>query len=431
MAPGTAAPAASQLARKLRTFVIERYPFAIVPAAEAIEAVAGRTPLDSAAIDALRLPFAHELRRRLDIHDLSPADETTPGVAAQRRYASAVDEIVEACDGCLRRAALVQSFTADERREILRGMVLTRATDNRLKTFFTSAEVRYGDTTFQGKGFRSLGQEAIYAAGIRLRRGASYRSEDGWQGDVVAPMIRDLGLSLAMRTEPETIRRALSAQMGKSGPPMNGKDIHTGDFGCGLLPAMAPLASGALTIAGLAMAFAREGTGRVALSMHRRGRIVDGRMARSGQSVRRSASSGRLLRAEQSDSALDAGSRPVSSPSVRGQGDWLRNPWRDDRRHRSRRDCRHVRVGGRAGARRVRADADRARIDADVRSRASRRHAVSRKGDSALLDVSAADGSGIRGPGAPCVLVGEGSDSRIRCATRGRRPHRRGTSRRH
>ena len=43
-------------------------------------------------------------------------------------------------------------------------MVLTRATDNRLKTFFTSGEVRYGDTTFQGKGFRSLGQEAIYAA---------------------------------------------------------------------------------------------------------------------------------------------------------------------------------------------------------------------------------------------------------------------------
>ena len=267
MAPGTAAPAASQLARKLRTFVIERYPFAIVPVAEAIEAVVGRMPLDSAAIDALRLPFAHELRRRLDIRDLSPADETTPGVAPQRRYASAVDEIVEACDGCLRRAVLVQSLTADERREILRGMVLTRATDNRLKTFFTSAEIRYGDTTFQGKGFRSLGQEAIYAAGIRLRRGASYRAEDGWRGDVVAPMIRDLGLSLAMRTEPETIRRALSAQMGKAGPPMNGRDLHTGDFGSGLLPAMAPLASGALTIAGIAMAFAREGSGRVALSM--------------------------------------------------------------------------------------------------------------------------------------------------------------------
>ena len=70
-----------------------------------------------------------------------------------------------------------------------------------------------------------------------------------------------------MRTEPETIRRALSAQMGKAGPPMNGKDLHTGDFGSGLLPAMAPLASGALTIAGIAMAFAREGSGRVALSI--------------------------------------------------------------------------------------------------------------------------------------------------------------------
>ena len=54
-------------------------------------------------------------------------------------------------------------------------MLLTRATDNRLKAFFTSGEIRYGHTPFQGKGFRSLGQEAIYAAAIRLRRGAAYR----------------------------------------------------------------------------------------------------------------------------------------------------------------------------------------------------------------------------------------------------------------
>jgi 2-oxoisovalerate dehydrogenase E1 component len=267
MSSGTAAPAAAELSRKLRAFVVERYPFAIIPAAEAIEAVAGRATLDAAAIDALRASFTTELRRRLDIRGPSLDGETTPGVTAARRYATAVDEIVEACDGCLRRAALARSFTADERREILRGMVLTRATDNRLKTFFTSGEVRYGDATFQGKGFRSLGQEAIYAAGIRLRRGFSYCVDGAWRGDVVAPMIRDLGLSLAMRTEPETIRMALSAQMGKAGPPMNGKDLHTGDFANGVLPAMAPLASGALTIAGIAMAFAREGGGRVAMSM--------------------------------------------------------------------------------------------------------------------------------------------------------------------
>ena len=58
-------------------------------------------------------------------------------------------------------------------------MVLTRAVDNRLKQFFTSGDVSYQGVPFQGKGFRSLGQEAIYAAAIRLRRGPAWRSDDG------------------------------------------------------------------------------------------------------------------------------------------------------------------------------------------------------------------------------------------------------------
>jgi len=182
---------------------------------------------------------------------------------------------VEACDGFLRRASLRASLTPEERREILRGMMLTRATDNRLKAFFAGGEVRYGDTTFQGKGFRSLGQEAIYAAGIRLRRGAAFRTQGPtdpathgpvWSGDVVAPLIRDLGVALAMKPDAETVRMVLSAQMGKAGPPMNGKDLHVGDFDYGILPASAPLAISTLTAAGLAMAFAREGSQRVALS---------------------------------------------------------------------------------------------------------------------------------------------------------------------
>src|SRR5919204_3285558 len=115
--------------------------------------------------------------------------------------------------------------------------------------------------------FGSLGQEAIYAAGLRLRRGPSWRGEDGsWKGDVVAPVIRDLGVALGMRPTPETIRMALSAQMAKAGPPMDGKDLHIGDFDYGILPASAPLGIGTLTIAGLAMGFARERSGRVALS---------------------------------------------------------------------------------------------------------------------------------------------------------------------
>ncbi|MEO7274062.1 MAG: thiamine pyrophosphate-dependent enzyme, partial [Vicinamibacterales bacterium] len=267
MAPGSPPAPIRTPSGALQRFVAERYPFAVRLVAGAFAAVAPTDVSSEAAIDAVRPPFAAELRRRLE-RDRDPLNgETTPGISAERRHAQAVEELVEACDGVLRRVAIERSLSPAERCEILRGMVLTRATDNRLKTFFTSGEVRYRDTTFQGKGFRSLGQEAIYAAVIRLRRGETYRRADEWCGDVVSPMIRDLGASLAMRNDPETVRRALSAQMGKGGPPMNGKDLHTGDLAHGLLPAIAPLASGALTLAGMAMAFAREGSGRVAVTL--------------------------------------------------------------------------------------------------------------------------------------------------------------------
>ena len=54
--------------------------------------------------------------------------------------------------------------------------------------------------------------------------------------------------------------------MGKAGPPMRGKDLHTGDFAWGVLPAAAPLSIGSLSMAGMAMAFWREDAGRVAFS---------------------------------------------------------------------------------------------------------------------------------------------------------------------
>jgi 2-oxoisovalerate dehydrogenase E1 component len=146
-------------------------------------------------------------------------------------------------------------------------MALTRAVDNRLKQFFMGGEIRWGDMAFQGKGFRSLGQEAIYAAAIRLKRGPAHRRDDGsWGGDVIAPVIRDLGAALAMRHDADSVRNVMTAQMGKDGPPMFGKDLHTGDFEWGVLPATAPLAVGSLSMAGMAMAFAREGSERVAVS---------------------------------------------------------------------------------------------------------------------------------------------------------------------
>ncbi len=228
---------------------------------------AGDPGRDPARLDAIREPMGEALRKSLRPAPLPDGVETTPGVPAARRIEAAVTEIVDACDGFLRREAIAASLTDEERRELLRGMVLTRAVDNRLKAFFTGGEVRYGGASFQGKGFRSLGQEAIYAVPLRLRRGPEWRDADGaWRGDVVAPIIRDLGAALAMRPDRETVRMVLAAQMGKAGPPMEGRDFHIGDLSCGILPAAAPLSISSLNVAGMAMAFAREGSGRVAVS---------------------------------------------------------------------------------------------------------------------------------------------------------------------
>jgi 2-oxoisovalerate dehydrogenase E1 component len=266
----TASPSIKAI-RGFGEFVAERYPFAVMPALASFEAVGGPQARGETAIDGLRQPFREDLHARL--RSLTPGElgETTPGVAASTRAALAIEELLDACDGFLRRAALRASLTDAERLEILKGMVLARATDNRLKTFFNSGEVRYGEATFQGKGFRGLGQEAIYAAAIRLRRGEAFRDGTDWRGDVIAPLIRDLGATLAMRQRSDTVRMVLSAQMAKAGPPMDGKDLHLGDLGYGILPASAPLGTGALTLAGMALAFARDGSGRLVVALNGEG----------------------------------------------------------------------------------------------------------------------------------------------------------------
>jgi len=261
-------PPLAGLAGRFATFVAERHPFALEPALSAFARVCLSDPgRDAEAIDALRAPLERALRQDLQVFPPDGIPETTPGVTAQERLQIAREEVIAACAGFLRREAIAASLTSAERIEILRGMVLTRATDNRLKSFFAGGEVRYRGVPFQGKGFRSLGQEAIYAAAIRLRRGKNYRGPGGtWRGDVVAPLIRDLGVVLAMRPGPEMVHMVLNAQMGKAGPPMEGKDLHVGDFAWGVLPAAAPLSISSLTIAGMAIAFARDGSERMAVS---------------------------------------------------------------------------------------------------------------------------------------------------------------------
>jgi len=265
-----ASPAASTLERRLAAFVVESAPLA---ASRVLEALArtfdgvDRAPDRAKAIEKTRGPARRRLEAALGRDATADAEETTPGVTSSERLARAREALLDAVDGFLQRESIAASFREEERREMVRGMLLTRATDSQLKSLFLGGQVRFDGQVFQGKGFRSLGQEAIYAAPLRLRRGASYRGSGGrWEGDVVAPLIRDLGAALAMRPEPEAVRMALSAQMGKAGPPMDGKDFHIGDMEWGVLPSAAPLSISSLTVAGLAMAFSREGRGQVAVS---------------------------------------------------------------------------------------------------------------------------------------------------------------------
>jgi 2-oxoisovalerate dehydrogenase E1 component len=252
-------------------FVAERFPFALPAARQTLAGLDAPARLDPDAIRQHGASMAAEVSALALPPSLPPALppllETIPGTTAADRLEQARLELRQAVLGFFEREAIASSLTPAERHEILRGMLLTRAVDNRLKRFYSSGEVQFQGTPFQGKGFRSLGQEAIYAAAIRLRRGDAWHdATTGWQGDVVGPLIRDAGVALAMRPEPTTMRMILNAQMGKAGEPMDGRDLHIGDLAHGILPPTAPLAISTLTLVGMALAFKRKGNGRIAVS---------------------------------------------------------------------------------------------------------------------------------------------------------------------
>jgi 2-oxoisovalerate dehydrogenase E1 component len=254
MSRSVPAHATPSVAARLAAFVLERFPFATAAVQRALDA----SPRDLRA----------EIERQLRTVDVADLPETTPGIAAGDRWNAAVEELLDAVDGFMAREGIASSLTRDEKLEIMRGMVLMRALDNRLKLLYLQGDVMYGNVGVQGKGFRSVGQEAIYAAAIRLRRGPAYQDGNGdWRGDVVCPLIRDNALVLAMHNDPWTIRMILNAQVGKAGPPMDGRDIHVAGWSWGILPPTAPLGINPVNIAGVAMAFAREGSDRVAISM--------------------------------------------------------------------------------------------------------------------------------------------------------------------
>ena len=162
----------------------------------------------------------------------------------------------------LRRLAHYMSVTFEQRLEWQRNMSRTRYMDEALKEIFTDGITTPDGSKFGGKGFRSTWQEAVVAVATALKRnedaGLNSRPGHGYDGDLVAPMIRDVGLSLAMGDTPLAV---MAANLGKVGSNQNGgwadsggRDLHIGAWHVGVLPPTAPLPIASATMTGLAFA---------------------------------------------------------------------------------------------------------------------------------------------------------------------------------
>ena len=162
----------------------------------------------------------------------------------------------------LRRLAHYMSVTAEHRFEWQRNMTRTRMMDEALKEIFTDGIDTPDGSKFGGKGFRSTWQEAVVAVATALETrpdsDLDAKPADGYDGDLVAPMIRDVGLSLAMGDTPLSV---MAANLGKVGSNQNGgwddaggRDLHIGAWHVGVLPPTAPLPIASATMTGLAFA---------------------------------------------------------------------------------------------------------------------------------------------------------------------------------
>src|SRR5262245_346121 len=108
---GQASPnTVTDLSHRLDAFITERFPFALSIVRETFDACAGLAQPDEHSLEALRRAFGPELRNRVKQLAPSEAIETTPGVDGRQRFQQAIDELAQACDGLLRRAALRASL---------------------------------------------------------------------------------------------------------------------------------------------------------------------------------------------------------------------------------------------------------------------------------------------------------------------------------
>ncbi len=261
---------------RLMSFVAERHDGHLNLVSEIWNSKIQKKKLDGEEYDNFSKNFVNEIAMRLSERLLEPEfselgdceiiPRRTGSLFLGRRTARFLIDVTL----CLRRVAHYWSISVEQRIDWQRWMVRTRLVDEELKDLFTNGLSTPDGGNFGGKGFRSTWQEGIVACASAMRRAVDLREEDERRADIVAPMIRDVGLALAMGQTPTEV---LSAQMGKAGSYMDGghegsggRDLHIGNWEKGILPPTAPLPIASATTTGIALAAKRLGIDRFHLA---------------------------------------------------------------------------------------------------------------------------------------------------------------------
>jgi TPP-dependent pyruvate/acetoin dehydrogenase alpha subunit len=151
-----------------------------------------------------------------------------------------------------RAAAIPHGLEREQLLEMYRLVRLTRALEEKLELLFKQAKV-------VGGLFRSLGQEGESVASAYALR----RRDDG-TGDVLSPLIRNLGSMLTIGARPDEVVRQY---MAKGDSPARGKElnIHFTDYDRGFIGQISPLGDLVPVMAGVTLTFKQRGEDRVGM----------------------------------------------------------------------------------------------------------------------------------------------------------------------
>ena len=151
-----------------------------------------------------------------------------------------------------RAAAIPHGLSRDQLLEMYRLVRLTRSLEEKLELLFKQSKV-------VGGLFRSLGQEGeSVASAFALRRRG-----DG-TGDLLSPLIRNLGSMLTIGARPAEVVRQY---MAKGDSPARGKElnIHFTDYRRGFIGQISPLGDLVPVMAGVTLTFKQRGEDRVGM----------------------------------------------------------------------------------------------------------------------------------------------------------------------